>query len=61
MSKLQTIISNEKFKGWIAIVAAIVMWFTPDYVDIVIEACLAAIGISKLVPKKKGSKSSRRD
>jgi hypothetical protein len=28
------------------------MWFTPDYIDAIIEAGLAAFGISKLVIKK---------
>jgi hypothetical protein len=28
------------------------MWFTPDYIDTIIEVCLTAIGISKLVIKR---------
>jgi hypothetical protein len=52
MENLKEIISNEKVKGIIAITAAIVMWFTPDYIDAIIEAGLAVVGISKLVIKK---------
>jgi hypothetical protein len=52
MTNLKEIIANEKVKGVIAIAAAVVMWFTPDYIDAIIEAGLAAFGISKLVIKK---------
>jgi hypothetical protein len=52
MANLKEIITNEKTKGAIAIIAAVVMWFTPDYIDAIIEAGLAAFGISKLVIKK---------
>jgi hypothetical protein len=50
-SNLKGIITNEKDKGVVALVAAVVMWFTPDYVDAIIEAGLAAIGVVKLVIK----------
>jgi hypothetical protein len=49
---LKDFILSEKTKGTIAIVAAVVMYFTPDYIDTIIEAGLAAVGISKLVIKK---------
>jgi hypothetical protein len=52
MTNLKEIIANEKVKGVIAIAAAVIMWFTPDYIDAIIEAGLAAFGISKLVIKK---------
>jgi hypothetical protein len=52
MTNLKEIITNDKTKGVIAIAAAVVMWFTPDYIDAIIEAGLAAFGISKLVIKK---------
>ncbi|MDR3179406.1 MAG: hypothetical protein LBT70_00715 [Holosporaceae bacterium] len=52
MNTLKEIIANEKVKGIIAIAAAVVMWFTPNYIDAIIEAGLAAFGISKLVIKK---------
>lgn len=52
MEKLAIILSNEKVKGIIAIVAAVVMYFTPDQIDRIIELCLAGMGISKLVISK---------
>ena len=55
MENLKTIITNEKVKGAIAILAAVIMWFTPTHIDVVIEALLAAFGIQKLVLKKNES------
>jgi hypothetical protein len=52
MTNLKEIIASEKVKGIIAIAAAVIMWFTPDYIDAILEAGLAAFGISKLVIKK---------
>ena len=52
MENLKSIITNEKVKGAIAIVAAVVMFFTPDHIDRIIELLLAAFGIQKLVLKK---------
>ncbi|GHT91726.1 hypothetical protein FACS1894122_04570 [Alphaproteobacteria bacterium] len=49
---LKDLILSEKTKGTIAIIAAAVMYFTPDYIDAIIEAGLAAVGISKLVIKE---------
>jgi hypothetical protein len=49
---IKEIITNEKIKGGIAIVAAIVMYFTPNEIDRIIEIGLAYFGISKLVLKK---------
>jgi hypothetical protein len=49
---LKEIISNEKVKGGIAIIAAVVMWFTPDEIDRIIEIGPAYFGISKFVVKK---------
>jgi hypothetical protein len=49
---IKDIITDEKTKGIIAITAAVIMWFTPDHIDAIIEAGLAAFGISKLVVKK---------
>lgn len=46
-------IRNEKVQGAIAIVAAVIMYFTPDHIDVIIEALLAGLGIEKLVIKKK--------
>ena len=52
MENLKSIITNEKVKGAIAIIAAVIMRFTPTHIDVVIEALLAAFGIQKLVLKK---------
>ncbi|GHT94557.1 hypothetical protein FACS1894122_11300 [Alphaproteobacteria bacterium] len=49
---LKDLILSEKTKGTIAIIAAVVMYNTPDWIDAIIEAGLAAVGISKLVIKK---------
>ncbi len=52
MEKLAVFLNNEKVKGIIAITAAVVMYFTPDQIDRIIELCLAGLGISKLVITK---------
>lgn len=52
---LKNVITNEKAKGVIAIIAAVIMAFTPDSIDLIIEALLAAFGIEKLVIKKEES------
>ena len=52
MSEIKSIITNDKVKGLLAVIAAIVMFYTPDYIDRIIEALLAAFGIQKLVLKK---------
>ena len=52
MEDLKSIITNEKVKGAIAIAAAVIMFFTPDHIDRIIELLLAAFGIQKLVLKK---------
>jgi hypothetical protein len=52
LTNLKEIIANEKIKGIIAIAAAVITWFTPNHIDAIIEAGLAAFGISKLVIKK---------
>lgn len=51
--ELKNIITNEKIKGVIAIIAAVIMAFTPNSIDLIIEALLAAFGIQKLVIKEK--------
>ena len=43
---------DEKTQGIISIVAAVVMYFTPDHIDRIIEAMLGAMGIAKLTIKK---------
>ncbi len=52
MKNLKSIITNEKVKGAIAIAAAVVMFFTPDHIDFIIESLLAAFGIQKLIIRK---------
>lgn len=52
MEKLALFLNDERVKGIIAIVAAVVMYFTPDQIDRIIEVCLAGLGISKLVITK---------
>ncbi len=49
MGKLAIFLNNDKVKGIIAIAAAVVMYYTPDQIDKIIELCLAGLGISKLV------------
>jgi hypothetical protein len=53
MTNLKEIIASEKVKGIIAITAAVICYFTPDHIDAIIEAGLAAFVISKLVIKEK--------
>lgn len=53
MENLKSIITNEKVKGAIAIAAAIIMFFTPDHIDLIIESLLAVFGIQKLIITKK--------
>lgn len=48
---------DNKKKGFIAIAAAVVMYFTPDEVDHIIEAALAAFGIRELIIVNKDDKT----
>lgn len=48
MDKILSIITGNKVKGIISITAAVVMYFTPDEVDHIIEGLLSAFGISTL-------------
>jgi hypothetical protein len=58
MTNLKEIIANEKVKGIIAIVAAVVMWFTPNHIDAIIESLLGIYGVTVLtIQKKKDSES----
>ncbi len=51
MDKLKAILANEKVKGAIAITAAVVMFFTPDHIDLIIESLLTAFGLQKFTLK----------
>ena len=53
MNKILSTISGERIKGVVSIVAAVVMYFTPDQVDHIIEGLLGALGLSCLVVNKK--------
>ena len=53
MERIRDLLKNEKVQGVIAITAAIIMYFTPDHIDAIIEMCLAALGIGKLTLVKK--------
>lgn len=48
METIKKILANEKTKGVLSIAAAVVMYYTPEHIDVVIESLLAALGISKL-------------
>lgn len=52
MENLIALIHNEKVQGAVAIVAAVVMYFTPDHVDNIIEMLLAALGVTRLTLTK---------
>lgn len=54
MNKFQLFLEKPQTKGAIAIIAAIVMYFTPDHIDRIIELLLAAMGIQQLSLKQKG-------
>lgn len=55
MNSFISLITNDKFKGIIAIAAAVLMYYTPDEIDKIIEGLLGAFGISQFIisPKKK--------
>lgn len=50
---IKAFMQSDKFKGIIAIIAAVVMYFTPDHVDKIVELILTAFGINVLVIKAK--------
>ena len=52
MEKLAILLNNEKVQGMVAIIAAVVMYYTPDHIDRIIEMCLAGLGVSKLIITK---------
>jgi hypothetical protein len=49
---LKEIITSEKVKAVVAIVAAVVMHFTPDHIDAIIESLLGIYGITVLTLQK---------
>jgi hypothetical protein len=55
---LKDLILSAKTKGIIAIVAAVVMYFTPDWIDAIIQAMLGAYGITELTLREKKKDAS---
>ncbi|MDR2267921.1 MAG: hypothetical protein LBD81_00530 [Holosporaceae bacterium] len=53
MNTLWEIISSNKFRGIISLIAAVVMYYTPDHIDAIIETCLTAYGLSVLAIDEK--------
>jgi hypothetical protein len=53
MTNLKDLIFNEKTKGLVAVAAAIVMHYTPDHIDRIIESLLGIYGITTLTLQKK--------
>ncbi len=49
---LKSLFESDKLKGLIAVIAAVVIYYTPSHVDLVIESLLAMFGIQKLVLKE---------
>jgi hypothetical protein len=50
---MRDLILNDKTKGIVAIVAAVVMYYTPDNIDRIIETLLGMYGITALTIQKK--------
>jgi hypothetical protein len=48
MSEFLKLLSSSRFKGVVAVVAAVVMYFTPDHIDNIIMTVLGLLGISQL-------------
>jgi hypothetical protein len=53
MTNLKDLILSEKTKGIIAITAAVAMYFTPDYIDAIIEGLLGTYGVAVLTLREK--------
>jgi hypothetical protein len=51
---IKDIVTSEKTKGIIAIIAAIITYFTPNNIDMIIESLLGIYGITVLTLQKKG-------
>ena len=49
MEDFALLITSPRFRGLISAVAAVVMYFTPDHIDRIIEGLLGAFGITDLV------------
>ena len=53
MNNFIKILTDPKTKGIISVVAAVVMYYTPDQIDTIIEGLLGAFGISQFMIIKK--------
>lgn len=53
MSKIINFLKSDRGKSFLACLAAVIMYFTPDPIDEVITALLAMFGITTLVVHKK--------
>jgi hypothetical protein len=60
MSDIIKILLSEKTKGIVSIVAAIVMYFTPNDVDRIIESLLAAMGVRAMFIKQNDDSEFKR-
>jgi O-methyltransferase involved in polyketide biosynthesis len=54
---LKKLLMSEKTKGIVSMVAAVVMYFTPDDVDRIIESLLAAFGARAMFIKQEDDDS----
>ncbi len=52
MNKIKELLGSDKVKVIVAVTAAVVMYFTPDNIDKVIETLLVLFGVDRLVLKK---------
>ncbi len=50
---LKSLFKRDNLKGIIAAIAAVVIYYTPSHVDLVIKSLLAMFGIQKLALKEK--------
>ncbi|MDR2766005.1 MAG: hypothetical protein LBB63_00895 [Holosporaceae bacterium] len=53
MNSFLALITSNKFKGAISLAAAVVMYFTPDNIDAIIQAGLTAYGCVILMIEEK--------
>ena len=50
---IKEVANNPQFQGLISIAAAVIMYFTPDEIDHIIEGMLSVFGIAKLTIQQK--------
>lgn len=59
MTNLKDLILNDRTKGIVAIVAAVITYFTPDSIDVIIESLLGIYGITVLTLRKKDEQQEK--